>query len=96
LKILTHGHYYQHRQWTTKIPVFKMGCGGSKSQKNGKESKALPRQSTPGRPMLYIWPGSAPCRATYMAARAAAVDVQLCSLDVFKEEHKSEEFKKVI
>ena len=69
-----------------------MGCGGSKAVV---VEKPLPKQKVRGMPLLYVWPGSAPCRAVLMTARAANVEVQKHYLDLFKEEHKSEQFKKV-
>ena len=57
-----------------------MGCGGSHCDV---------------RPTLYIWPGSAPCRAVMMAASAAKVRLHMQYIDILKGEQHSSKFQKV-
>ena len=61
-----------------------MGCG---------RSTVLPPPKAPL--TLYVWPGSAPCRATMMAARAANIDVTLVNVNVMKGEQRSDDFKRM-
>lgn len=44
---------------------------------------------------LYYLPGSAPCSAVQMTAKAIGVDLNLKFLDLFKGEHLTPEFIKV-
>ena len=72
-----------------------MGCTSSseaKSRRRGGRGRGS--EDTP-RPVLYVWPGSAPCRAVWMTAKAANVDVDVKTVDLLKGEHKQETFLKV-
>lgn len=44
---------------------------------------------------LYYAPGSAPCRAVLLAAKAIGIDLNLKLTDLFKGEHLTPEFIKV-
>lgn len=44
---------------------------------------------------LYYVPGSAPCRAVLLAAKAIGVDLNLKHLDLMKGEHLTPDFIKV-
>lgn len=44
---------------------------------------------------FYYLPGSAPCRAVQMTAKAVGVDLNLKLLDLFKGEHLKPEFLQV-
>lgn len=44
---------------------------------------------------LYYVPGSAPCRAVLLAAKALGVDLNLKYTDLMKGEHLTPEFVKV-
>lgn len=44
---------------------------------------------------FYYTPGSAPCRAVLLAAKAVGVDLNLKQVDLMKGEHLSPEFVKV-
>lgn len=44
---------------------------------------------------FYYTPGSAPCRAVLLAAKAVGVELNLKPLDLMKGEHLAPEFVKV-
>ena len=61
-----------------------MGCGGS---------RALPPAKDPL--TVYVWPGSAPCRAVLMTAKAANIPITVVNVNVMKGEQKTDSFKKM-
>ena len=64
--------------------VAKMGCHGSKSDGISKHKLKL-----------FVWPGSAPCRAVMMTAKGANIDIAIEKVNIFKGEHKTNNYTKV-
>lgn len=60
---------------------------------NGASSSGVKRKRVP---TLYIYGLSAPARAAWMTAKAAEIPVRLKYIDLFKGEHKTPEFAKVL
>lgn len=54
-----------------------------------------PYDATPGAVDLYVMPASAPCRAVWMACKAANIPVNIKYVDLMKGEQKNPDFVKV-
>ncbi|XP_064618610.1 glutathione S-transferase 1-1-like [Lineus longissimus] len=77
-----------------------MGCGISKVDhlspgQGGKQAWGSGSSVGGDCPTLYVWPGSAPCRAVIMTCAAAGIDVNLLEVNLPEGHHTTEAFSEI-